>query len=177
MSRTLTQREKVLSMIVGGAVLLIVNLFVIDYFLTNRAKLSSDTVRKTAQLATMQKLLAAAPQYAQQDARLRATQPRLENEATAGVQLLNQVQDAARKDAITVEQPSIGMVERRPYCTAISVTLDTKSTWKSLVLFLAKLQTPDQYIVIESGELQVDNGDPTQMRGKFKISKWYAGGK
>ncbi|HEV7406118.1 MAG TPA: GspMb/PilO family protein [Chthoniobacteraceae bacterium] len=174
MSRVLTQREKVLSFLVGGAVLLIVNLFVIDYFLQNRTRLSRDTTVKTAQLRSMKTLLVEAPRWAKEDAQLRATQPRLENEATAGFQLLNQVQQSAAADAVTVEQPAIGPVERKPTYTAVSVTLDTKSTWKALVLFLSKLQAPGQFIVVENGELQIDQNDPTQMRGKFKISKWYA---
>jgi hypothetical protein len=174
MSRVLTQREKVLSFIVGGAVLFIVNLFVVDYFLQTRARLSRDTTLKSAQLRSMKTLLSEAPRWAKEDAQLRATQPRLENEATAGFQLLNQVQQAAGADAVTVEQPAIGPVERKPTYTAVSVTLDTKSTWKALVLFLAKLQAPGQFIVVESGDLQVDPNDQTQMRGKFKIAKWYA---
>jgi hypothetical protein len=174
MSRVLTQREKILSYLVGGAVLFIVNLFVVDYFFTQRAKLSGDIVRKTAQVRAMKQLLNDAPRWAREDAQLRATQPRLENEATAGVQLLNQVQEAARQQGVTVEQPAIGPVDQKPTYTAASLTLDTKSTWKSLVMFLARLQGPQQFIVVESGELQVDTADPTQMRGKFKIAKWYA---
>jgi hypothetical protein len=174
MSRVLTQREKVLSFLVGGAVLFIVNLFVIDYFLQTRARLSRDTTMKTAQLRAMKTLLKEAPRWAKEDAELRATQPRLENEATAGFQLLNQVQQAAGAEGVTVEQPAIGTVERKPTYTAVSITLDTKSTWKALVLFLAKLQAPGQFIVVESGDLQVDQNEPTQMRGKFKIAKWYA---
>ena len=42
MSRTLNQREKVLSFFVGGVFLLIVNLFVINYFITNRARFSGE---------------------------------------------------------------------------------------------------------------------------------------
>jgi hypothetical protein len=155
-------------------VLFIVNLFVVDYFDKTRARLSRDIVVKTAVLRSMKKDLAEAPRWAKDDAELRATQPRLENEATAGFQLLNQVQQAAGADGVTVEQPAIGQVERKPTYTAVSVTLDTKSTWKALVLFLAKLQAPGQFIVVESGDLQVDPNDPTQMRGKFKIAKWYA---
>jgi type II secretory pathway component PulM len=174
MSRVLTQREKVLSFIVGGAVLFIVNLFIIDYALGMWARLSRDTTVKRAQLRAMKTLLTEAPRGAREDAELRAKQPRLENEATAGVQLLNQVQQAAAVDGVTVEQPAIGPVERKPTYTSVSVTLDTKSPWKALVLFLAKLQAPGQFIVVETGELQIDQNDLTQMRGKFKISKWYA---
>lgn len=174
MSRALSQREKVLSYIVGGTVLVIVNFFVLDYFRETWDTLRRDTMTKSAQLRTMKALLAEAPHWAKEDAELRATQPRLENEATAGFQLLNQVQQAASADGVTVEQPAIGSVERKPTYTAVSVTLETKSTWKAVVLFLSKLQAPGQFIVVETGELQIDQNDNTQMRGRFRIAKWYA---
>ena len=62
----------------------------------------------------------------------------------------------------------------KPTYTAVSVTLDTKSTWKALIQFLHGLQGPDQFIVLDSAELKVDTTDQTQMRGKFRISKWFA---
>jgi len=58
--------------------------------------------------------------------------------------------------------------------TAISVELQTKSTWPALITFLEHLQGPEQFIVVESANLRVDTSDPTMMRGNFKIAKWYA---
>ena len=167
-------REKALSYFVGGAVLLVVNLFVINYFLTNRARLSAEARTKTMQLRSMKLLLANAPLWQEREARLIGAQPRLENEATAGVQFLTEIKEAAKREQVTIEQPVILPVEQRPACTAVSVELETKSTWAALIDFLKPLQGPEQFIVVETGTLRVDSGDPTMMRAHLKIAKWYA---
>ena len=174
MSRTYTAREKVLMTFVGGVVLLFLNLFVINYFLTNNTRLRAERVRKTAQLRAMKTLLANAPLWQQREARVAATQPRIENEAAIGVQLLTQIQELAKRDSVNVEEPKIGAMVPGTAATAISVELQTKSTWPALITFLEHLQGPEQFIVVESANLRVDTSDPTMMRGNFKIAKWYA---
>ncbi len=175
MSRSLSQREKALSWLVGGAVFGVLNLFVLSYLFENHQRLHLESSRKSAQLHAMQAQLALAPVWEEREARLRATQPRLENEATAGVQLLNQVQAAARQEGVELgPSPVFGVVEPQPAGLSVSVQIKTKSPWKALINFLAKLQGPEQFIMVESTKLQVDPGDPTQMSGEFKISKWYA---
>ena len=104
-----------------------------------------------------------------------AHQPKIENEATAGVQLLNQVQELAKKFGVTIEQPAIGNPERQPRYTSVAVTVDTKSPWKALHDFLGAVQGPEQFVVLESSRLNVDPSDQTQMRGHFRIAKWFAG--
>jgi hypothetical protein len=36
------------------------------------------------------------------------------------------------------------------------------------------VQAPDAFIVFESANIAIDSSDPTQMRGKFKVARWYA---
>jgi hypothetical protein len=38
----------------------------------------------------------------------------------------------------------------------------------------AKMQAPEQFIVIEGADLKIDDEDHTQMRGHFKIARWFA---
>jgi hypothetical protein len=42
------------------------------------------------------------------------------------------------------------------------------------VHFLYDVQQPEAFIVFESANIAVDNNDPTKMRGKFKIARWFA---
>jgi hypothetical protein len=42
-----------------------------------------------------------------------------------------------------------------------------------LVHFLYDAQQPDAFVVFESVNLIIDSGDPTMMRGKFKVAKWF----
>jgi hypothetical protein len=36
------------------------------------------------------------------------------------------------------------------------------------------VQQPESFVVFESVTLNIDPADPTQMRGKFKIARWFA---
>jgi hypothetical protein len=174
MSRTLSQREKILSFGFGGAIFVVVNLYLFDFFLDNQRRLQKELANKGQQLRSMQSLLASAPMWEQRDLWLRSKQPVLENEATAGVQLLKRIQDTAREQSVTVEAPVLGGISRQPYYTGVSVDIETKSTWKALIAYLAALQSPDQFIVLETANLKRDGSDETQMRGKFRIARWYA---
>jgi hypothetical protein len=174
MSRQLSSREKLLSYSFGGAIFLVLNLFLFNFFFNNHAKLQKDLARKAAQLKSMQMLLASASDWEKRDAWLQSKQPVLENEAAAGVQLLKRVQDTAREQAVTVESPVLGGTTREPHYTAVSVDIETKSTWKALISYLSALQSPEQFMVLESANLRRDSNDETQMRGKFRIARWYA---
>jgi hypothetical protein len=36
------------------------------------------------------------------------------------------------------------------------------------------VQKPEAFIVFENANLMIDSSDPTVMRGRFKIAKWFA---
>src|SRR2546423_222750 len=68
----------------------------------------------------------------------------------------------------------IGSGETTPSHQTVWASVDTKSDWQSLVHFLYDVQQPEAFIVFESATIAVDTGDPTKMRGKFKIARWFA---
>ena len=43
-----------------------------------------------------------------------------------------------------------------------------------MVHFLYDVQRPDAFVVFESVNLAIDGSDPTMMRGKLKIARWFA---
>jgi Tfp pilus assembly protein PilO len=172
----MNKREKVLAGIVGGIAAVMLNLFLLNYFLRNHRQLRSTLEQQQVQIDAMKALAADRAMWEERGAWIRAHQPALENEATAGVQLLEEMRVMAREHSVLIipETLSIGSPERRPYCTAVPVTIETKSTWRDLIRFLGTLQGPNRFIVLESANLRQDPGDKTQMRGKFRIAKWYA---
>ncbi len=105
---------------------------------------------------------------------LKEKQPKLANEDSAGLQLLELVKELAKKHVVTIETPVIRQPIKKPDFTSVGVEIETKSTWKSLIAFLGELQNPEQFIVLDSANLKIDTADQTQMRGKFKIARWYA---
>lgn len=174
MSGSLSSREKNLSIFVGAIVCLAVTFFVGDYFLKNRAILNADLAAKTRQLKTTGMLSREKALWEKREAWLRDKQPKLANEDGAGVQLLDQIKELAKKHSVLLDSPVIRPPLRKPDYTAIGVEIETKSSWRALIAFLGELQSPEQFIVLDSANLKIDATDPTQMRGKFKIARWYA---
>ena len=174
MSRPLSSREKNLATIVGSVAFLFANFLLVDWYWKSCQRMKADIASKTRQLRQMQTLTADLSFWEQRHTWLQATQPTLENADTAGVQLLNQVKDVAKKHGVLLENPAIRVPEKQSAYTSISVELETKSAWKPLINFLHELQNPGQFIAVETANLKIDGADATQMRGRFRIARWYA---
>lgn len=173
MSRTLSAREKTLATIVGAVVFVFVNIMAIDWCWKTVSRLRAGIASKSKQLQMVRTLAGDLAFWEKRDAWLQASQPQLANADTAGVELLNQVKELAKKHGVLLEKPEIHLPERRPDYVSISVEVETKSAWKPLIDFLHELQRPDRFIALESTNLKIDPADPTQMRGRFRIARWY----
>ena len=144
------------------------------YFLKNRDRLQSELLTKAAQLEKSKSRIASKPMWTEREEWLKKVQPKLENEGTAGGDLLNEIRDVAKKTSVQDLDPQIGTVERRPQTISVFVTIQTKATKEALRDFLYELQSPERSIVFESADLQFDKNDKTQMHGTFRIAKWFA---
>jgi len=174
MSGQLSTREKNLSILVGTVAFLLITVFVTDYFLKNKARLTADLAVKVRQLRMMQTRSAEKAKWDQRAAWLTEKQPKLVSEERAGGQLLEQIKELAKKHSVLIESPVIRQSVRKPEYVAIGIEIETKSPWSALIAFLGELQTPEQFIVLDTANLKIDGADATQMRGKFKIARWYA---
>jgi tRNA A37 N6-isopentenylltransferase MiaA len=174
MSRTLSSRETILAIIVAAIVGIGGTFMLVQSYAGNRAALSAKTVSQKKQLRSMHALLDQSAMWAQREQWLQAKQPRLENPDTAGVQLLEAVRELARRHAVLLENPTIRTPEPRPNCISVALEIETKSPWSPLVQFLEELQTPDQFVALESLNLKVDPADATLVHGHLKIARWYA---
>src|SRR5687768_12615581 len=96
----MTQREKLLVMPVGGTFAVLLNLFLLNFFAKNRRILQASLEQKQSQLRDMQTLLENRSLWEQRAGRLSATQPRIENQATAGAQLLDHGREVARTNGV-----------------------------------------------------------------------------
>ena len=171
---TLSARERTLATIVGVVVFLLLNLFVLSAFSRKQALLREQLAARKNEQVSMQQLLAEREQWEQRDAWLSEKQPKLTDENTAGVQLLDQIRDFARPHEVTLENPAISTPARTQWYHSVSVTVETRSSWQGLIQFLQTAQAPGQFVVFESANVQIDANDPSQMRGRFKIARWYA---
>ena len=171
--KVLTKTEKSLSLIVGSLAFLLLNFLAGSYFLNEMARLQAAQAAKTSQLKTLQMLYSERDRWAKREAWLGKKQPKLENESRAGVELLEQIKQIAKGNEVLLENQAWGTLEKTAFYRSVPVTLETKSSWPELIAFLRTAQQPDQFLVFEKANVQIDPGDPARMRGKFTIARWY----
>jgi hypothetical protein len=109
---------------------------------------------------------------------LKEHQPALNGPGEAST-LLDQIKQVAGKHNVLIESPAIGTSDATPEHQAVFASFDVKSPWPPLVHFLYDVQQPESFVVFESITLSIDGSDPTMMRGKMKLARWFApaGGK
>jgi Tfp pilus assembly protein PilO len=171
---SMSKRERVLAFLVGGTVFLLLNLFLLTAIARKQTSLRNELSTRRNDWASIQQLLAERDLWKQRDAWLDSKQPKLTNETTDYVQLLDQLRDLAKQHDITLENPTAGSPEKTQWYHSVSVNMETRSSWQSLIAFLQAVQTPERFMVFESANIQIDGEDATKMHGTFKIARWYA---
>jgi hypothetical protein len=170
----MNQRERVLSMIVGGILFLLLNLFIWSWLFgaISRAHAELSAHKETRKQQTIyvkeRDLWTKRAEWIQQH------QPVLKDAGEASKLLEEQLRPVAEKYKILLENPQIGSGESTPSHQAVFATFETKSEWRPLVQFLYEIQQPEAFVVFESVNLSVDPNEPTMMRGKFKVARWFA---
>ena len=173
MNRSLSTREKSLVTVVAVVLSLFANIALIDWCWKTHNRLRTDIAAKSRQLKMVQTLTGDLSFWEQRDAWLQASQPRLTNSDTAGVQLLDHIKQLGRKHNVLLASPAIRVPERQPEYVSCSIEIETKSAWKPLVDFLRELQSPDQFIAVESSNFKIDVTDPAQMKSQLRVARWY----
>ena len=166
-------RERLLSWIVAGTVFVLLNLWILSWIFSALGGTRRELAAQKATLAEQALYIKERDTWMKRDEWLRQHQPVLKNPAEASA-LLDQLREVAGKYNILVENPAIGSGETTPYHQTVFASIETKSPWAPLVHFLYDVQRPDAFIVFENVNLAIDGSDPTMMRGKFKIARWFA---
>ena len=174
MRAQLSQRERMLATVVGAVVLLLVNVVVIKFFVTNQRRLREEFATKTGQLKVMKSRFENKEKWAALDAWVKEKQPVLANESRAGGELLDEVREIAKKTDVQPLEPQILNAERRPLYVSVPISIEAKASPKALRNFLYEMQAPERFIVFESAKLQIDKEDKALMHCTFRIAKWFA---
>ena len=169
----MNRRERVLSLIVAGTVFVLLNLWILSWIFGALGGARKELAARRATLAEEALYMKERDLWVKRDEWIGQHQPALKNPAEASA-LLDQLKEVAGKYNILVENPQIGPGETTPYHQTVFASIETKSPWPPLVHFLYDVQRPDAFIVFESVNLAVDGSDPTMMRGKLKIARWFA---
>ncbi|HEU0209019.1 MAG TPA: hypothetical protein VFQ78_08555 [Candidatus Udaeobacter sp.] len=166
-------RERLLSWIIAGTLLALFNLWLLNSVLSAVGSAQRELATRRGKLAGQSLYVKERDVWTKRDEWLRQHQPALKNPAEAS-SLLDQLREVANKYDIEVENPAIGTGETTPYHQTVFASIETKSPWPPLVHFLYDVQHPDAFVVFENVNLAIDGNDPTMMRGKFKIARWFA---
>ena len=166
-------RERVLSLIVGGALFLLVNYIIWSWLLGTLEQTRTDLAARKSARAQQSVFLKERSMWEKREAWLKKNQPVLKGPGEAST-LLDQLKEIAGKHNVLIENPNLGGVDPTPTHQSTSVSIETKSPWPPLVRFLHDVQQPEKFVVFESVNLAIDSADPTMMRGKFKIARWFA---
>ncbi|MDQ6624975.1 MAG: type II secretion system protein M [Verrucomicrobiota bacterium] len=169
----LNRRERILLLAIGGAVFVILNLVVWSTLTgmaaSTRAELAERKVTRKQQKIFMKER----SMWANRDEWLKKNQPTLKSPVEASA-LLDQVKQVASTQNMVIENPAIGSGDATPNYQAVFASVETKSPWPPLVHFLYDVQQPESFVVFESVYLAIDPADPTMMKGKFKIARWFS---
>jgi hypothetical protein len=169
----LNPRERVLSWVVSGTIFALLNLWIVSRILGALGDARKEAATRQAKLAEQALYVKERDLWTKREEWISKHQPVLNNPAEASA-LLEQLKEVAGKYNVLVENPAIGTGETAPYHQTVFASVETKSPWPPLVHFLYDVQRPEAFVVFENVNLVIDGSDPTMMRGKFKIARWFA---
>jgi hypothetical protein len=169
----MNQRERVLAGLVALVVFLLLNLFLWSWLLRAIGASRVEVAKRKESYNEQTVLLRESDLWTNRDKWLHDHQPAFHGASDAS-SLLDQLKQIAGKHNVLIENPAIGNGPAAGAYQSVFASIETKSPWPPLVHFLYDVQAPDAFIVFESANIAIDSGDPTQMRGKFKIARWYA---
>ena len=169
----MNRRERILAGVVALAIFALVNLFIWSAVIGGIKRARTELTERKAMRKTQIVFLRERDLWKKREEWLTKHQPVLQNAGEAST-LLEQVKQIAGKHKILIENPSLGAVQTAPDHQSIAISMETKSPWPALVHFLYDVQQPEKFIAFEDVGLSIDGSDPSSMRGRFKIARWFA---
>ena len=169
----MNQRERMLALGIAAVLFVLVNVFLWSWLFGSLGTAHRDLASRRATRSEQVVYMKERGLWEKRKGWLDKTQPVLKDAAEAST-LLDQLKQIGGKYDVLIENPAIGSGENAPTHQAVFASIETKSDWPNLIHFLYDVQQPDSFVVFESVNIAVDGNDPTTMRGKFKIARWFA---
>jgi hypothetical protein len=169
----LNPRERRLGLIVAGIVFLLLNWYLWGKLLGSLDRARADLATRQNTRKVQEVFIRERDLWEKRAKWLNEHQPTLKGPGDAST-LLDQIKQVAGKHNVLIENPAIGTSDATPERQAVFASFDVKSGWAPLVHFLYDVQQPESFVVFESITLNIDAADPTVMRGKMKIARWFA---
>lgn len=173
---SLSPSEKRLGAILGIVVVVVFNLLVARFFVTNYRRIRDQGGEKASQRDALTALAESSDLWEKRAAWLQKSQPKLDSESAAGTALLTQVKALATSHNVTLSkaQPGVARSDASMGVTAVPVQFTLKGSWKNVCEFCMSLQSPEKFVVFQDARLRVDTQDATLLEGDFTVAKWFA---
>jgi hypothetical protein len=169
----LNKRERLLGAIVAGVVFLLINWIIWSKLVGALGQTRADLAERKQTRQVQEVFIRERGLWEKRAQWLKEHQPTLKGPGDAST-LLDQIKQVAGKHNVLIENPAIGTSDATPERQAVFTSFEVKSPWPPLVKFLYDVQQPESFVVFESITLNIDPADPTQMRGKMKLARWFA---
>ena len=170
----MNRRDKFLLTATAIVIGVLVNFYLIRFFLSNRSDLTSQLAMTQVKIDTLKKRETERNLWARRDALLNEKMPVLADPDVASKELREAVLELAKKHTVTLEAPSPGTPINQPGHISLGVKFDAKGTWKEMFSFLLDLQEPGKFMAIESCELKVPREDNKHLHATLTIARWFA---
>ena len=171
----LNKQERLLSAAVAGVIFLLLNWYIWGKLLGALDHARADLVARQNTRKVQEVFIRERNLWEKRAQWLKEHQPTLKGPGEAST-LLDQIKQVGGKHNVLIENPAIGTSDSTPERQAVFASFDVKSPWPPLVHFLYDVQQPESFVVFESITLNIDAADPTMMRGKMKVARWFAPG-
>lgn len=168
----LNPRERKLSAIVAGVLFLLLNWLIWSKLFGALTNARNDLADRRETRKVQEVFIRERELWEKRAKWLQEHQPTLKGPGEAST-LLEQIKQVGGKHNVLIENPAIGTSDATPERQAVFASFEVKSPWPPLVKFLYDVQQPEAFVVFESIALNIDPADPTQMRGKMKVARWF----
>lgn len=170
----MSQREKTLAFLVGGAVFVLLNVVLIRFFMAKYEESSQAKAKAAQEMKKFQLLESERETSAKRDIWLTAQLVPMGDSDVANKMHREAVQEVAKKHQVLIDNISAGVPNRMQSYVSLGLRMECKGKWDNISYFLNELQGHDKFIVVEAFDLKVDPADKTQLRASMTVAKWYS---
>ena len=170
----MSPRERTLVFVIGGAVLIFVNVMLLKFFIKNHSQLRVTMARAQQDIDDLKRRDSERAMWAQRDAWITQNLPVIGDSMVAGRELGITIKEVAQRHGVTIESPNPGVPAKLQGYTSLPYKISVKASWRPMFQFLQELQAPGKFIVLDPMDLKVDASDKTQLRADVTVSKWFA---
>lgn len=152
----LSKKELRLLLLFSGTLFFAVNVIALKSYITSQRAVKADIARLTLERQNIDALLSDRDYWRERQEWLDANQPGLENVGAAQGELIQALQSVARDRGITILDQTILEPVFQTHYQEIAVKLKLTASFEDMVGWLADIQAPDRFYIVNQLQLSID---------------------